>query len=150
MPRALSEQQYDAIYTNNLIEHLIAPHLFLAKLWHLLKPGGLLAIGHPVVPPKIVHPIWKTIAGSDGFLASEHINFYTPETIKHTLCRSGFEVMSQVGVVLADGRFALAPSLSPSCLSICRKKEDFRYPKKRLQDFDPEFARPILQEWRKS
>ena len=55
----IPDKSFDAIHTNDLIEHLVSPHLFLAHCFRVLKDDGLLAIGHPVVPPLFVRPIWK-------------------------------------------------------------------------------------------
>jgi SAM-dependent methyltransferase len=137
----LPPESFEAIHTNNLIEHLVSPHLFLARCYQLLKEDGILAIGHPVVPPALSKWLWQAI-GITGWLAVEHINFYTPATAKLTLERAGFEVVEQV----APGFLRLHPRvaqtvlpISVSCYSICRKRKRYSYPAKRLEEFDPSF-----------
>lgn len=49
---------FGAVHSHNLIEHLVAPHLFLVRCHTLLAEDGLLALGHPVVPPSIVRRVW--------------------------------------------------------------------------------------------
>jgi len=137
----LQAASYDAIFTNNLFEHLVSPHLFLARLFSLLKPGGTLAIGHPIVPPQPLRFLWKSI-GFRGWLAAEHINFFTPQTARLFLQRSGFKVERQY-----FSAFASLPILSRltvpfgvHCLSVCKKRDGYKYSSKRVVEFDPEWA----------
>jgi SAM-dependent methyltransferase len=146
----LKAGSFDAIHTNNLIEHLIAPHLFLARCYRLLRMGGILAIGHPVVPPRASRWFWRMLH-REGSLATEHINFFTPTTIKLTLERAGFEVVEQ----FTPGFLRIHPSLArlilplgPSCYSIARKKAEYRYPAKREALFDPALFRDDLKVFR--
>lgn len=120
--------QYEAIYCNNLIEHLVAPHLFLARLNIALKPQGILAIGIPTVPD-FISALWK-IMGFKGWLAKEHVNFFTFKTMKLTLQRAGFEVVESWSPGLY--RFShflsrLVIRLMPHRLLICKKIENFKY-----------------------
>lgn len=143
-------ESYDAISTNNLIEHLVAPHLFLARLHRLLKPGGFLAIGHPVVPPVWIRSIWKRL-GYKGWLAVEHINFFTPTTIKLMLERSGFRVVDQYFPGFARIHPIVSRAcvrLGVQCLSVCQKIEGFKYPSKRIHEFDPQYAISDLTHFR--
>lgn len=138
----LRTESYDAIYTNNLIEHLVSPHLFLVRLHSLLKPGGILAMGHPIVPPYFFRDIWK-LFGYSGWLSVEHTNFFTPQTAKLTLERAGFKVKHQYSPEV--GR--IHPALSKRCvsigfglLSVCQRIDKFKYNPKRLLEFDPSWA----------
>lgn len=145
----LPANTFNAIHTNNLFEHLVAPHMFLMRCHRLLTDDGILAIGHPTVPPTIVRWLWKAI-GIDGWLAVEHINFFTPATVKLTLERAGFEVIEQYSPWLLRfpkplGRLILPYSIS--CYSICRKRSDFRYPSKRMAIFDPNVYSEELAEF---
>lgn len=124
-------QHFEAVFTNNLLEHLVSPHLFLVRLRNVLASNGLLAIGHPVVPPWPINICWKTL-GFSGWLASEHINFFTPATVKLFLERSGFQVVKQY-------------SVSVHCLSVCRKVDTYSYPPRRLQEFDPSWAEDLQE-----
>jgi len=136
------EKKFEAIHTNNLIEHLVAPHLFLARLHSLLKSDGLLAIGHPVVPPVFLKSFWNFI-DYNGWLASEHINFFTPKTIRFFLERSGFKIKSQYFRGLGKIHPLLGKIGVPfgnSILSVCKKKEDYKYADKRIKEFDPSWG----------
>mgnify|MGYP001029270004 CR=1 FL=1 len=148
--QGLKEGGYDAIYTHNLLEHLVAPHLFLMRLHKLLKPGGILAIGHPVVPPSPFRELLGLL-GYKGWATVEHVNFFTAKTSKLTLERAGFEVMRQYRFrrlyripILRD----IVGSIWVSCLSVCKKQEGFKYNKKRTAEFDPCWAAPDLKHFR--
>jgi SAM-dependent methyltransferase len=137
----LRKENYDAIYSNNLIEHLVAPHLFLVRLHSLLKPGGILAIGYPLVPPFPFRNLWKLI-GYRGWLAVEHVNFFTAETSKLILERAGFRVIHQyfprfyrISVLNKIGVL-----IGIQCLSVCQRIDEFKYNPKRLPKFDPSWC----------
>ena len=141
----LQPESFDAVFTNNLLEHLVAPHLYLARLHQLLKPSGILAVGHPVVPATPWKQFWM-LQGYNYWLAVEHINFYTPQTARLSLERAGFNVERQY--------FPRAGSINPllgrltapigvHVLSVCRKVNDFKYHPKRVPDFDPEWAEDL-------
>lgn len=141
---------YDAIHTNNLLEHLVAPHLFLARCHHLLRDDGLLVVGHPVVPSAASRWAWSAM-GYGGWLAGEHINFFTPETVRLTLERAGFQVLEQLSpgflrINRAASRLALPVGVG--CYSICRKRLHYRYSQKRLAAFDPAYCRDELAAFR--
>ena len=143
----IKPESYDAVHTNNLIEHLISPHLFLLRLYRVLRNDGILAIGHPVVPPPLLQSFWKAF-GFKGWQAVEHVNFFIPETIKLTLERAGFRIICQY----FPGLYQIHPLLSKvfvpvgvQCLTVCRKTVDFKYPLKRSADFDPQYAASDLR-----
>ncbi len=135
-------KKFDVVYSNNLIEHLVSPHLFLARAYSILKPGGILAIGHPVIPPLIFRKLWR-LFGYPGWLGEEHITFFTPKTAKFTLERAGFKVKEQYCPKIGQ----INPTLGKMCapigsrvLSVCQKIENFKYAQKRLPEFDPSWA----------
>lgn len=141
---------YDAIHTNNLLEHLVAPHLFLARCHSLLRDDGLLVIGHPVVPASASRWLWSAL-GYRGWLAGEHINFYTPGTARLTLERAGFQVLEQLSPgFLRIHRLASRAALpvGVGCYSVCRKHAQYRYAQKRLAAFDPAYCREELAVFR--
>jgi SAM-dependent methyltransferase len=88
------EKQYDAIFANNLFEHMHAPHLFLNDIKKFLKPGGLLILGVPCFP-KIVSLL--RLQKFRGSLAVSHINFFTRDTLMKTVERGGWRVHSARG-----------------------------------------------------
>jgi SAM-dependent methyltransferase len=141
---------FEAIHTNALFEHLVAPHLFLARCYRLLAADGILAIGHPVVPPTLTKWAWSALDLA-GWNAVEHVNFFTPMTARLTLERAGFEVLEQ----LSPGPLRVHPfvartttGISASLYSICRKRPNYRYEKKRIAAFDPASCRDDLHVFR--
>lgn len=144
-------KKYEAIYCNNLIEHLIAPHLFLLRLNNLLETHGILAIGVPVVPSKFSF-IWENL-GFRGWLAKQHIGFFTFETMKLTLERAGFEILEW----WSPGVYRFSKFLSrvlvrrmPHILFICKKNENFKYDEIRPLDFNPCWAEGIENFYQKN
>lgn len=148
----LKKENYDAVYAAAIIEHLVAPHLFLLRLNPLLKPGGLLAISYPLVPPPLFQGLWKAVVGYQGWTDSTHINFFTPGDSKLMIERAGFKVINQhvpafhrVPLIKKIDRVFLP--IGMSCLAICQKIDGFKYPPKRAREFDPSWA-PDLKDFR--
>lgn len=144
----IGKEKFDGIYCSNLIEHLVAPHLFLLRLHSLLKKNGVLALAHPITPPFPLDWGWKQVFGYQGWMSVEHINFFTPKTIKLMLERSGFEVINQYNPGLLRHRRVmwLSQLIAPwgaDILSMARKRT-FRYSPKRRRGFTPGWAKDIL------
>lgn len=139
-------RQFDAIFCSNLLEHLVAPHLFLLRLHALLKPAGVALIHVPTMPPlALIDALIRKTIGHNGYLASEHINAFTPRTLAFTLERAGF-VVEDLVFVGARGRGLLRwgepvlRELGISVLAVSRRNTSFRYPEKRVAAFAPRFA----------
>lgn len=141
---------FDGAFSDNMVEHLIAPHLFLIRINKILKPDGLLVLGHPTVPiTALAKSLWKKYYGFEGYLAAEHINFYTPETIALTLKRTGFDVIEQWHPLphKLDWLRKLVGPFSTHCYTVARKIGGWRYSTKRKADFDPMSFAKELQEY---
>ncbi len=80
------EEHFDVIYAAQVFEHLLNPLEDVEKLKRLLKPGGMLYID---VPNYNTLPIrWN----KDDFMLNEppqHINYFTPKTLRKLLVDSG-------------------------------------------------------------
>jgi SAM-dependent methyltransferase len=75
-------ETFDAVYANNLFDHLYSPHQFLHTTRNLLTPDGILVLGVPVFPfPHILMQHRKF----RGALADAHINFFTRKTLAATV-----------------------------------------------------------------
>nr|AUN37577.1 hypothetical protein [uncultured bacterium] len=84
----------DAVWCSALLEHVESIHIFLRKLSVLLKPNGLVIIYVPTIP---LIPSLKHIPGlkryTTGYLYSDHINAFTPSTLRFFCERAGFETL---------------------------------------------------------
>ena len=139
-------RRFDAVFCSNLLEHLVAPHLFLLRLHAQLAERGRLFIHVPTMPPlPIVDRLIKRAIGHNGYRASEHINAFTPRTLQFTLERAGFVVDDAVFVgarghpVLGWGE-PLFRELGISVLAVARSDPSFSYPEKRVAAFAPRFV----------
>jgi len=139
-------RRFDGIFCSNLLEHLVAPHLFLLRLHELLADDGRLFMHVPTMPPlPIVDRAIKRAIGHNGYQASEHINAFTPRTLAFTVQRAGY-VVEDVVFVGARGRRLLGlgepifRELGISAMAVARRDPTFRYPAKRVDVFAPRFA----------
>lgn len=142
--------KYQAVFTNNLFEHVLSPHLFLARLYNLLEDDGVLAIGYPVIPEGIARFLWQK-AGIKGYSAPEHINFFDSQTAEYTLQRAGFQTYDRFAPRLYLVNKFLSKLLYSRWIhnfSICRKIPGFKYPKERTADCDPSIYRKDLAVYR--
>lgn len=125
-------EKYDAIYANNLFEHLYSPHRFLHTTRELLAPGGILVLGVPVFPFAHLLMRHKRFRGA---LADAHINFFTRKTLTTTVERGGWNVVSvrsfRIGLPWLD---RLVIDLFPHVYVIATPNPDFSYSKKRLKE----------------
>ncbi len=72
------EQSFDAVTFWAVMEHLFEPQRFLQKAASLLKPGGLCFILVPNMNSLAV----KLIGSKYRYIFSEHLNYFTPETLR--------------------------------------------------------------------
>ena len=80
------DHHFDVVFAAQVFEHLLHPMEDLAALIRVLKPGGLLYID---VPNYHTLPI---MLGKDDFMLNEppqHINYFTPSTIRRMLRDGG-------------------------------------------------------------
>ncbi len=126
------EKRYDVIFANNIFEHLYSPHHFLIKIRKYLKPDGLLILGVPCIPKITSLVKFPKFRGS---LAVEHINFFTRDTLIHTVKRGGWEVFSARGFHFSNSFVdALCNPLYPHIYVCARPIPDFTYPERRLKE----------------
>ena len=139
-------RQFEGIFCSNLLEHLVAPHLFLLRLHERLTAQGRLFIHVPTMPPHpLVDRLIRRAIGHNGYQASEHINAFTPRTLAFTLERAGFIVDDLVFVGARGHRLlgwgeGLFREAGISVLAVARRDLAFTYPDKRVAAFAPRFA----------
>lgn len=130
-------ETFDVIWCNNLIEHLVAPHLFLIRLRKLLRDDSILILGAPIIP-KIF--ILRRLRRFRGYLAQAHLNFFTPATLRLTVERAGYRVKENRSFYFRNSLLdKLLNLITPHVYLICQKTRNFQYPPKRLEIFTPKF-----------
>jgi len=85
------EEKFDAIFANNILEHMYGPYAFLLRLRGFLAKDGVAVIGVPCVPKLVSLWHFRKFRGS---LAVSHINFFTRDTLIKTIERAGWRVHS--------------------------------------------------------
>jgi SAM-dependent methyltransferase len=126
------EQQFDAVFCNNLFEHLLSPHQFLIRIKRFIKPGGTLVLGVPCVP-------WLTpfirLSKFGGSMASNHINFFTRATLVRTVIRAGWTVKTIRGFHFESALIdRLLDPVYPHFYIIASPIHDYQYPPKRQRE----------------
>jgi 2-polyprenyl-3-methyl-5-hydroxy-6-metoxy-1,4-benzoquinol methylase len=72
------EETFDAVTFWAVMEHLFEPQLFLKKVASILKPGGFCFILVPNMQSLAV----RLIGAKYRYIYPEHLNYFTPETLK--------------------------------------------------------------------
>lgn len=140
----MAEERFAAVWSNNLFEHLLAPHRFLNALKRYAKDNTLLVLGVPVVP---VFPQLMRLRKFRGALAVSHINFFTRDTLRLTVERAGWTVEDVrpfiVGYAFLDRLIGL---FAPHAYVIARNNAAFTYPEKKLKEWkDDEHYTYVLE-----
>lgn len=126
------QEKFDAIFANNIFEHLYSPHEFLIKVKRYLKPDGILILGVPCVPriASLLH-----VRKFRGALAEQHINFFTRDTLRLTAERAGWNVEMvrgfHFGLPLIDH---ILDPIYPHFYVVARVDPNFAYSDKRLKE----------------
>ena len=135
----LGNQTFEVFWANNLFEHLVSPHIFLMKLKKIANKDSLIILGVPVIPKivSLVHLRWWR-----GMLASNHIIFFTEDTLGLTVERAGWSVES-IRPFIFQNRIldAIVKPIAPHLYVIARNKADFKYPPKKVGEWkdDPKY-----------
>lgn len=126
-------EKFDAIWANNLFEHLLSPHAFLMNLKRISKEQAVIILGVPVVP-KVVSLI--SLPWFRGTLASNHINFFTKTTLRLTVDRGGWEVVTIRPFIFKNSflDFIICP-FAPHLYVVAKNNLSFIYPTKKLKEW---------------
>ncbi len=86
----------EAVWCCAMLEHVDSPHIVLRKLWTLLEKDGLVFLWVPTIP-FIPWRFFKRIPFLTPHLTahthSDHVNAFTPATIRFMAERAGFETV---------------------------------------------------------
>ena len=131
-PEFSLEKKYDAIFANNIFEHLYSPHQFLRNIGQYLKSDGILILGVPCIPKISFLLVHKKFRGS---LAVAHINFFTKETLEWTARRGGWKPFMNRGFRLKNIFLdSLLDLIYPHFYVVAHADKDFAYSKKRMKE----------------
>jgi len=124
----------DAVWCSAVIEHVESVHIFLRKMALILKPGGLLVIYVPTIP---IIPMLQHLPGLKryiaGYLYSDHINAFTPSTLRFFCERAGFETLEvspfMPGPLSIFNHWQPINQLISGCTYVGRKIDNWDYPR---------------------
>lgn len=120
----------DAVWCSAVIEHVDSPHVLLRKLHLLLKPGGLLLLFAPVMPP--VPALARLPRFGKNFtshLHDDHVSAFVPKTLRFTCERAGFETVELTALYRKPfSVFSRSLFLPATCLYVGRAREGWDYP----------------------
>lgn len=125
-------EKFDAVFANNIFEHLFSPHKFLCKIKENLRPGGILILGVPCIPK--IMPLMR-LRKFRGSQAVAHINFFTRDTLIKTVERGGWTIISARTFHFRN-KFLdrLLDFISPHFYIVAKPKQYFSYHKKRMKE----------------
>jgi SAM-dependent methyltransferase len=126
--------RFDAVWASSIIEHVPSPHELLIGLRAAFHPDSerlLLA----VVPNTtwFTNAVWHVVLKTNGHLAGDHVGFFTPRTIRHTIERAGYEVEAVVSPAIPSLPVGLASRLAtiaPVLVAAARCSPSWQYPNK--------------------
>ena len=137
-------REFDVIWVNNLLEHILSPHSFLIKLKKVSTGKTVLILGVPVIP-KIVCLL--KLNKFRGALASNHINFFTKKSLELTVERAGWKIRDTrsfvLGIKFLDKIFTSI--FSPHIYIIAENISGFAYPAQKLKEWEgDEYYKPLI------
>ena len=99
---SLPDDHFDAIYFNDVLEHLVDPYLVLAKIKSKLSNEGVIISSipnirfHSVLIPLIFKK--KFEYEKFGVMDRTHLRFFTKKSIKNMYENLGFQIVSHKGI----------------------------------------------------
>ncbi len=110
---------FDAVFMDQVLEHLTDPGSYLQAAHRLLRPDGLLFVGVPNIG-SVANRLKTTVARAglrarrrgNHYHTKHHIFYFTPTVLRHTLIRHGFEVLLLRG--------SLKPNRKPLTVALSR------------------------------
>lgn len=134
---------FEAFWANNLFEHLLSPHAFLMKLKKIAHERSTLVLGVPVIP-KIVS--LTHLNRFRGMLASNHINFFTADSLRLTVERAGWQVLAVRPFIFKNAWLdRVVRPIAPHLYVVARNDKNFLYPPKKVGEWkDDRRYEPLL------
>lgn len=127
--------QVEAIWCSAVLEHVESIHIFLRRMALLLQPNGLVGIYVPTIPiAPALRRIPKLHKYTTGHLYSDHINAFTPSTLRFFRERAGFQTLEVSpflpGVAAIANQVPVVNRLVDGCVYVGRKIHNWNYPKR--------------------
>lgn len=123
----------DVVWCSAVLEHVESIHIFLRKIALLLKDNGWIVIFVPTIPiiPALKHiPLISRYV--TGHLYSDHINAFTPSTLRFFCERAGYETLDVSPFFPAPlsmmNQVPLANRIVDSVTYVGRKIPNWQYP----------------------
>lgn len=88
----IADGMADTVMFHQVLEHLPEPSTALTEIARVLKPGGLLLVSVPNEGTWLKQRIQYRFIQQDLLAQSDHVNFYTADTLRNQLERGGFLV----------------------------------------------------------
>lgn len=85
------DNAFDIVFFNHVIEHITDDARALATIFRILKPGGLMVLGTPNEGAWWWQ--WAYRRDPESLKNSDHVHFYTAETIGEKVSRSGLALL---------------------------------------------------------
>ncbi len=108
----LPDNYFEAIYFNDVLEHLVDPYMVLEKIKSKLAPNGVIISSIPNIR---YHNVFIKLIfkkefeyQSFGVLDKTHLRFFTGKSIKNMYQNLGFEIIEHKGI---NGSKSLKPIL---------------------------------------
>lgn len=98
----MPSRKFDAIFFNDVLEHLPKPETALTEAGRLLKPGGVVIASipnmryFPVLMKLVFKKDWKYI--DSGILDKTHLRFFTRKSACRLFTDSGYDIISSEGL----------------------------------------------------
>ncbi len=91
-PGELAGESFDVVLLSHFLEHVFSPHSILIGIRKFLRDNGRIFIHVPVVQRLGFLTEWRRDKqyGFHGFLYGDHVNFFTPVTLRLTCEYAGF------------------------------------------------------------
>ncbi len=130
----VASESFQAIWANNIFEHLLSPHSFLIRLREVSDPDTVLILGVPVIPR--IASLLK-IRKFCGALQSAHVDFFTRESLKLTVERGGWTIRWARPFLIGNrfiDEYLLGPFM-PHLYVVATKNVHFKYSEKKINEW---------------
>ena len=94
------DNYFDVVVCSEVLEHLISPEKALQEIWRLGKNETIFIFSVPNVATiwnRLSFLLGKTVFDQGRFSSSEHLHFYTKNSLERLLSNNGFRIDKVIG-----------------------------------------------------